>query len=75
MSLPEFSLQGSPFGIDTLLGDPFPADDRFRLFAAHVRPLLVKARPAMEAAYRPGNGRPGIEPVLVLGVSLLQFME
>lgn len=75
MSLPEFSLQGSLYGIDNLLGDQFPDDDRFRLFAAHVRPLLVKARPALEAAYCRDNGRPGIEPVLLLGVSLLQFME
>ena len=75
MSLPEYSLQGSLFGIDNLLGDQFPQDDRFRLFAAHVRPLLVKARPALEAAYCLGNGRPGIEPVVLLGVSVLQFME
>lgn len=75
MSLPEFSLQGSLYGVDVLLGDQFPRDDRFRLFAAHVRPLLVEARPALEAAYCLGNGRPGIEPVLLLGVSLLQFME
>ena len=75
MSLPEFSQQGSLYSIDVLMGDQFPADDRFRLFASHIRPLLVKARPAMEAAYCLGNGRPGIEPVLLLGVSLLQFME
>jgi len=75
MGLPEFSLQGSLFSIDNLLGDQFPQDDRFRLFAAHVRPLLVKARPALEAAYCRDNGRPGVEPVLLLGVSLLQFME
>lgn len=75
MSLPEFSLQGSLYSIDVLLGDQFPDDDRFRLFASHVRPLLVKARAALEAAYCRDNGRPGIEPVLLLGVSLLQFME
>ena len=75
MSLPEFSLQGSLYGIDVLLGDQFPHDDRFRLFASHVRPVLVQARPALEAAYCRDNGRPGVEPVLLLGVSLLQFME
>ena len=75
MSLPEFSRQGSLYSIDNLLGDQFPNDDRFRLFASHIRPLLVKARPALEAAYCLGNGRPGIEPVLLLGVSVLQFME
>lgn len=75
MSLPQFSLQGSLYSIDILLGEQFPDDDRFRLFAAHVRPLLVRARPALEAGYCLTNGRPGIEPVLLLGVSLLQFME
>jgi transposase len=75
MSLPEFTLQGSLYSVDHLLGGQFPYGDRFRLFASHIRPLLVKARPALEAAYCRDNGRPGIEPVLLLGVSLLQFME
>jgi transposase len=75
MSLPEFCLQGSLYSVDMLLDKQCPDDDRFRLFATHVRPLLVKARPALEAAYCLGNGRPGIEPVLLLGVSVLQFME
>ena len=75
MSLPQFSLQGSLYSIDVLLGDQFPQDDRFRLFASGIRPLLIKARPALESAYCHDNGRPGIEPVVLLGVSLLQFME
>jgi transposase len=75
MSLPEFSLQGSLYSVNVLLGDQFPADDRYRLFATHIRPLLIKARPALESAYCHDNGRPGIEPVLLLGVSVLQFME
>lgn len=75
MSLPEFSRQGSLYSIEVLLGGQFPQDDRFRLFAGRVRPLLVKARSALEAAYCRDNGRPGVEPVLLLGVSLLQFME
>jgi transposase len=75
MSLPQFSAQGSLYGIDVVLGDQFPQDDRFRLFARHIHPLLVKARPALEDAYCQDNGRPGVEPVVLLGVSLLQFME
>jgi len=75
MSLPEFSPQGSLYSVDMLLDKQFPDDDRFRLFATHVRPLLVKARPALEQAYCSGNGRPAVEPVLLLGVSVLQFME
>jgi hypothetical protein len=75
MSLPRFSRQGSLFSVDNLLGNQFAADDRYRLFAERIHPLLVAARPQLEAAYCLGNGRPGIEPVLLLGVSLLQFME
>lgn len=75
MSLPQFSLQGSLYSIDNLLGDQFPPDNRYRLFATYIHPLLIKARPALEAAYCQDNGRPGIEPVVLLGVSLLQFME
>jgi hypothetical protein len=69
MSLREFSRRGSLYGVDNLPGDQFPDDDRFRLFAAHERPLLAGARPALQAAYCRDNGRPGIEPVLLPGVS------
>jgi transposase len=75
MSLPEFTCQGSLFSVDHLLGDQFPADDRFRLFAEQIYPLLVQVRPQLQAAYCPDNGRRSLEPVLLLGVSLLQFME
>jgi transposase len=75
MSLPQFSLQGSLYSVDVLLGDQFPPDNRYRLFATHIHPLLIKARPALESAYCHDNGRPGVEPVVLLGVSLLQFME
>jgi hypothetical protein len=51
------------------------ARSRLRLFAAQVRPLRANARAALEAAYCPGNGRPGVERVVPLGVSVLQFME
>jgi transposase len=75
MGLPAFSSQRSLFSVDNLLGDQFPSDDRFRLFAQRIHPLLVKARQKLESAYCLDNGRTGIEPVLLLGVSILQFME
>lgn len=75
MSLPDFSTQGSLYSIEVLLGDQFAPDDPFRLFASRIQPLLVKARPTLASAYCADNGRAGIEPVLLLGVSLLQFME
>jgi transposase len=75
MSLPDFSRQMPLFGVQNLLGAAFEPDDRFRLFAAIVYPRLVAARPALESCYCANNGRPGVEPVLMLGISLLQFME
>ena len=73
MSLPEFSRQMNLFslsGRDVLAGT-----DRYRLFFEKVYPVLVKARERLARCYCEENGRPGVEPVVVLGVSLLQFME
>ena len=75
MSLPDFSRQMPIFGVQNLLGTAFDPDDRFRLFAQIVYPRLVAARPALESCYCLDNGRPGVEPVLLLGISILQFME
>jgi transposase len=46
-----------------------------RLFAQKIYPLLVQARSKLEACYCLSNGRPAVEPVLLLGVSVLQFLE
>jgi hypothetical protein len=75
MSLPDFSRQMPLFGVQNLLGAAFDPGDRFRLFAEIVYPRLVAARPALESCYCMDNGRPGVEPVLMLGISILQFME
>jgi transposase len=75
MSLPEFSTQQSLFGRATRLSELFAPDSRFRLFAEKIYPLLVGARPQLAACYCADNGRSAVEPVLVLGVSLLQFLE
>jgi transposase len=75
MSLPEFSTQQSLFGRATRLSELFAPDNRFRLFAEKIYPLLVGARPQLAACYCADNGRSAVEPVLVLGVSLLQFLE
>jgi transposase len=52
-----------------------PAQDRYRLFAQKVLPVLVKARAALAELYCADNGRRGIEPVLLLALSVLQFWE
>jgi hypothetical protein len=51
------------------------AVDPYRLFAQKVMPVLVEARPLLAQLYCGDNGRPGIEPVLLLAVGLLQFWE
>ena len=75
MSLPTFSSQGSLFSTAALGASLFPKDDRYRLFAQLVFPQLIKIRTQLEKAYSQGTGRVAIEPVLLLGVSLLQYLD
>lgn len=75
MSLPDFTTQGSLFSTASLSSGLFEPTDRYRLFALHVYPRLVGARAQLEGCYCVGNGRVAIEPVLLLGVSLLQYLD
>jgi hypothetical protein len=75
MSLPQFSSQGCLFSTAALGPELFAEADRYRLFAQKIYPLLAKARGALAQAYCDDNGRPAAEPVVLLGVSLLQFLE
>jgi len=75
MSLPKLDGQGQLFSTAALTGQVFAEDDRYRLFAERIYPLLVEARQEVEKAYCENNGRPGIEPVVLLGISVLQFLE
>ncbi len=75
MSLPLFSSQSQLFSTAALTGKLFGPTDRFRLFAHKVYPVLAATRSALERCYCADNGRVAIEPVLLLGVSLLQFLE
>lgn len=75
MSLPNFDSQTSLFSTAALSGQLFAADDRFAIFARVIYPLLAGARGQLAKAYCADNGRPAVEPVLLLGVSLLQFLE
>ena len=75
MSLPNFDSQASLFSAAAVSGQLFAAQDRFAIFARVIYPRLAAARPQLAKAYCLENGRPGIEPVLLLGVSLLQFLE
>lgn len=75
MSLPDFSLQAELFSTAGLSSRLFAPTDRYRLFGQLVYPALAAARPALEQCYCPENGRVAIEPVLMLGVSILQHLD
>lgn len=75
MSLPEFSTQSWLFSTAGLSASLFAEDDRYRLFARIVYPRLAAARAKLTTCYCPDNGRAAVEPVLLLGVSLLQYVD
>jgi hypothetical protein len=75
MSLPTFSTQSELFSTASLSSHLFAETDRYRLFGKLVYPPLAKARAALEKCYCLENGRAAIEPVLMLGVSLLQDLD
>lgn len=76
MSLPAVDSQPTLFGsIAARAGDLFTEDDRYRLFARKVWPVLASTRAELEECYCSDNGRPGIEPVVLLGVLVFQFLE
>jgi transposase len=75
MSLPNFSTQAELFSTAALSASLFPEADRYRLFAKLVYPPLAGARASLEKCYCPENGRTAIEPVLLLGVSILQDLD
>jgi hypothetical protein len=75
MSLPRKKVQRSFADAVLAAGELFPPGDRYRVFREKVLPALRKVRPRMVALYCVDNGRPGIELVVMLGASLLQFLE
>lgn len=75
MSLPHFSGQAQLFSTAALTGKLFGPTDRYRLMAQKIYPLLVQARAELAAGYCAENGRVAIEPVVLFGVSLLQYLE
>jgi hypothetical protein len=75
MSLPDLSAQLGLFSVDNLLAGALGEEDTYLRFARTIHPLLLAARSTLENAYCLDNGRPGAEPVTLLGVCLLQFME
>jgi hypothetical protein len=68
-------MQSELFSTAALSGSLFPEADRYRLFAKLVYPRLAAQRDTLETCYCLDNGRVALEPVLMLGVSLLQELE
>lgn len=75
MSLPAFCTQSELFSTAALSGTLFAKDDRYRLFAKLIYPAVVATRPDLEKCYCVEDGRPAVEPVLLLGVSILQELD
>src|SRR5690348_10279603 len=76
MSLPQFDVQGSLFeSLGSIAPQLFSDQDRYQLFAKKVWPVLARCREQLAECYAGDNGRPGIEPVMLLGVLILQFLE
>jgi transposase len=76
MSLPQFDVQGSLFeSLGSIAPQLFGDQDRYQLFAQKVWPVLARCREQLAECYASDNGRPGIEPVVLLGVLIFQFLE
>ena len=76
MSLPKFEVQGSLFeSLEWAAADLFDDQDKYKVFAKKIWPLLASCREELAECYEAGNGRPGIEPVVLLGVLIIQFLE
>ena len=75
MSIPKHDKQSTFFDGTFLAQGLFDVKDRFGLFRKKVLPALEAMRDDLCQLYCLENSRPGIEPVTMAGVTLLQFME
>lgn len=75
MTVPNRDPQRSFFDVSFLAENLFDGANLYSLFLREVLPALEAKRGELGAMYCADNGRPAIDPVLVAGVTLLQFME
>jgi transposase len=76
MSLPQFDVQGSLFeSLGAIAPELFSDNDKYKRFAQKVWPVLAQSREQLMECYQADNGRPGLEPVVLLGVMIFQFLE
>ena len=78
MSIKPLSTQRSLFEAGVYLDDMLNREkgaERFRFFSEHVWPILLSLGPSLNEMYCADNGRPAVNPVRLLGVTILQYME
>lgn len=75
MSLKPIDPQRSFYHTSYLCGEMFGPTHRYRLFRERILPELFALRAKLESLYCEDNGRPAVDPVMLAGVTLLQFME
>jgi transposase len=75
MSVKPVDSQRSFYHTSNVCGELFGPGNRYRLFRDKILPKLLELRPQLESLYCESNGRPAIDPVMLCGVTLLQFME
>jgi len=78
MGVGEISNQGSLFDSGVYLEQLLKrakGGQKFLFFREHIWPQLVKLGPSLSRMYCLDNGRPAVNPVRLLGVTLLQYME
>ena len=78
MSIKPISDQGSLFDAGVYLEDMLKrakGGERFLFFRENVWPALLSVGPSLNTMYCADNGRPAVNPVRLLGVTLLQYME
>jgi|SRR6202451_4215206 len=76
MSRPQFDVQGSLFeSLGAIASELFSDNDKYKRFAQKVWPVLAQSREQLLECYQADNGRPGVEPVVLLGVMIFQFLE
>jgi len=75
MTLSARDAQRSFFAVSFLAENLFDERNPYDLFRREMGPALEAQRDQLGAMYCANNGRPPLDPVLVAGVTLLQFME
>ena len=75
MSVPKQDQQATFYDATFLAQDLFGPKDRYEIFRQKVLPALQDMRGDLCQLYCSDNGRPGIEPVVMAGVTLLQFID